>query len=73
VIEVDGHYDGENSWISDDGRFRAIRLSPSGRRWIVVGPDGRWSRSFMDLDAARLAMGEALKKNQAAAGLISGG
>lgn len=62
MIEVDGHYTGENYWESDDGRFKAFRLSPSGRRWIVLQGGERWSRSFPDLDTARIAMGEALEK-----------
>jgi hypothetical protein len=62
MIEVDGHYDGEHAWESDDGRFRAFRLSSSNRRWIVLHNGKRWSRSFSDLDAARIAMGEELQK-----------
>lgn len=57
---IEGDYIGENKWESECKRFRAVRLIPSYRKWIVIervaGDIKRWSRPFNDLEAARIDM-----------------
>ena len=69
---IDGNYTGVNSWESDCGRFVAIRLLPSGRRWIVVDEGRRWSESFPDLEHARVEMAKQVELAEAEPSLLGG-
>jgi hypothetical protein len=57
---ISGNYTGAHTWVSDCCRFTATRLHPASRKWIVAervdGNIVRWSRSFNDIEAARIDM-----------------